>query len=41
MDKLHFFSYAAENDFFEFKGRGPFKFSKNTQLPNTTLMSID
>jgi hypothetical protein len=41
MDKLHFLSLAAENNFLKFKGRGPFKFSKNTQRPNATLISID
>ncbi len=28
LDKLHFLSQAAENDFLKFKRRGPFQFSK-------------
>jgi hypothetical protein len=28
MNKLHFLVLSPENDFFKFKGWGPFKFSK-------------
>ncbi len=36
----HVMSYAAENVFYDVKDEVPFNFLKNTQKPNTEVISI-